>query len=73
MQLIDGKKIANELKQEIALEVQQMRAEGKKVPHLATILVGHDGGSETYVAGKLKDCAECGFKSTLIRYENDVT
>ncbi len=45
MQLIDGKKIANELKQEIALEVQQMRAEGKKVPHLATILVGHDGGS----------------------------
>ena len=46
MQLIDGKKIANELKQEIALEVQQMRAEGKKVPHLATILVGHDGGSE---------------------------
>lgn len=73
MQLIDGRKIANELKQEIALEVQQMRAEGKKVPHLATILVGHDGGSETYVAGKLKDCEQCGFKSTLIRYENEVT
>ena len=73
MQLIDGKKIANEIKQEIALEVEHMRAEGKKVPHLATILVGHDGGSETYVAGKIKDCEQCGFKSTLIRYENEVT
>lgn len=73
MQLIDGKKIADDIKQEIAAEVEQMVANGQKRPHLAAILVGHDGGSETYVAHKVKACEQCGFKSTLIRFEDDVT
>lgn len=73
MQLIDGKKIADDIKQEIASEVGKMVANGEKRPHLAAILVGHDGGSETYVAHKVKACEQCGFKSTLIRFENDVT
>lgn len=73
MQLIDGKKISDTIKQEIAAEVEQMVADGKKRPHLAAVLVGHDGGSETYVAHKVKACEQCGFKSTLIRFEDDVT
>lgn len=73
MVIIDGKETAKEIKQEIAKEVKQMLAEGKKQPHLAAILVGHDGGSETYVANKVKACAECGFKSTLIRFEDSVS
>lgn len=73
MELIDGKKVAAEIKQEIAAEVQQMLAKGERRPHLAAILVGHDGGSETYVANKVKACEECGFTSTLIRFEDDVT
>jgi methylenetetrahydrofolate dehydrogenase (NADP+) / methenyltetrahydrofolate cyclohydrolase len=73
MQLIDGKVVSSAVKQEIAEKVRQMIAEGKKRPHLAAILVGHDGGSETYVAGKVKDCEDCGFTSTLIRFESDVT
>lgn len=73
MELIDGKKVAAEIKQEIAAEVNRMLAEGKRRPHLAAILVGHDGGSETYVANKVKSCAECGFTSSLIRFEDDVT
>lgn len=73
MQLIHGKKVAAQIKQEIAAEVKNMIAAGKKQPHLAAILVGHDGGSETYVSHKVKACAECGFKSTLLRYEADVT
>lgn len=73
MILIDGKKTADDIKLEIAEEVKQMLAEGKKQPHLVAILVGHDGGSETYVAAKCKACEMCGFKSTLIRYEDDVT
>ncbi len=73
MKLIDGKKVAAEIKQEIAAEVNRMIAEGKRRPHLAAILVGHDGGSETYVANKVKACEECGFTSTLIRFEDDVT
>lgn len=73
MTLIDGKLIADTIKKEIAAEVEQMVAQGKKRPHLAAILVGHDGGSETYVAHKVKACEVCGFKSTLIRYESDVT
>jgi len=72
MQLIDGKRISAEIKLEIALEVQQLKAKGSKIPHLAAVLVGHDGGSETYVAGKVKACEEVGFKSTLIRYEADI-
>jgi len=73
MQLIDGKAVAQVVKQEIADQVNKMIAEGKKRPHLAAILVGHDGGSEAYVAGKVKDCGDCGFTSTLIRFEDDVT
>lgn len=73
MELIDGKKVADDIKNEIAATVEQMVADGKKRPHLAAILVGHDGGSETYVAHKVKACEQCGFKSTLIRFEDDVT
>ena len=73
MELIDGKKIADAIKKEIAIEVEKMVAEGKKRPHLAAVLVGHDGGSETYVAHKVKACEQCGFTSTLIRFEDDVT
>ena len=73
MELIDGKKIADTIKGEIAAEVKQMVKSGAKRPHLAAILVGHDGGSETYVAHKVKACEQCGFKSSLIRYEDDVT
>lgn len=73
MQLIDGKAIADQIKKEIAAEVEEIKAAGGKIPHLAAILVGHDGGSETYVAHKVKACEQCGFKSTLIRFENDVT
>ncbi len=73
MTLIDGKKISDQIKAEIAAQVEQMLADGKKRPHLAAILVGHDGGSETYVAHKVKACEQCGFKSTLIRFEDDIT
>ena len=73
MELIDGKAVAAQIKQEIAAEVEQIVAAGGKRPHLAAILVGHDGGSETYVANKVKACEACGFKSSLIRYEADVT
>ena len=73
MQLIDGKAISELVKQEIAAEVAGIVAKGGKRPHLAAILVGHDGGSETYVAAKVKACEVCGFKSSLIRYEADVT
>ena len=71
--LLDGKATAAQMKQEMAEEVAQIKANGGKVPHLAAILVGHDGGSETYVANKVKTCEEIGFKSSLIRYEADVT
>ncbi len=73
MTLIDGKAVSAQIKQEIAAEVEQIVAAGGKRPHLAAILVGHDGGSETYVANKVKACEACGFKSSLIRYETDVT
>ncbi len=73
MKLIDGKAVAAQIKKEIALEVTELVKQGKKRPHLAAILVGHDGGSETYVKNKVKACEECGFESTLIRYEDDVT
>ncbi|RKD88214.1 bifunctional methylenetetrahydrofolate dehydrogenase/methenyltetrahydrofolate cyclohydrolase FolD [Mangrovibacterium diazotrophicum] len=73
MQLIDGNKTAKTIKAEIAQEVKAIQAAGGKTPHLAAILVGHDGGSETYVAYKIKDCEEVGFKSSMIRYEDDVT
>ncbi|OQY02185.1 MAG: bifunctional 5,10-methylene-tetrahydrofolate dehydrogenase/5,10-methylene-tetrahydrofolate cyclohydrolase [Bacteroidetes bacterium 4572_117] len=72
MELIDGKKISAEIKEEIALEVKKIKQAGGKTPHLAAILVGHDGGSETYVAHKVKACEFVGFESSLIRYEDDV-
>jgi methylenetetrahydrofolate dehydrogenase (NADP+)/methenyltetrahydrofolate cyclohydrolase len=72
MQIIDGKETARLIKQEIADEVKHMTAKGERPPFLAAILVGHDGGSETYVASKVKACEECGFGSSLIRFENDV-
>ena len=73
MILIDGKATAATIKQEIAAEVERIVAGGGRRPHLAAVLVGHDGGSETYVRNKVKACGECGFRSTLIRYEDDVT
>lgn len=73
MTLIDGKATAAAIKQQIAQEVSDIVAKGGKQPHLAAVLVGHDGGSETYVKNKVIACEQCGFKSTLIRYEDDVT
>lgn len=70
---IDGKKISAEIKAEIAEQVRTIKEKGGKTPHLSAVLVGHDGGSETYVAFKIKDCEEVGFKSTLHRFEDDVT
>ncbi len=70
MIIIDGKATATQIKAEIAKEIEALKAEDKRVPHLAAILVGHDGGSETYVANKIKSCAECGFASSLIRMES---
>ena len=71
--LIDGKATAAAIKAEIAEEVKRIVAAGGKRPHLAAILVGHDGGSETYVKNKVRACEECGFQSTLIRFEEDIT
>lgn len=73
MQKIDGKATAAAIKAKIAEEVKQMVAKGGKRPHLVAVLVGHDGGSETYVRNKVLACEECGFESTLIRYEENVT
>ena len=73
MQIIDGKATAAQIKQEIAEEVGRMVQAGRKRPHLAAVLVGHDGGSETYVHNKVLACEACGFRSTLVRYEDDVT
>lgn len=71
--LIDGKATATAIKQQIAEEVKEMVANGAKRPCLAAVLVGHDGGSETYVKNKVIACEQCGFESRLIRYEDDVT
>lgn len=73
MQLIEGKRVAEQVKEEIALEVKQMLASNMKQPHLAAVLVGNDGGSETYVSHKVKACERVGFKSTLIREEDTIT
>ncbi len=73
MQKIDGKVTAAAIKAKIAEEVKQLVAKGGKRPHLVAVLVGHDGGSETYVRNKVLACEECGFESTLIRYEENVT
>jgi methylenetetrahydrofolate dehydrogenase (NADP+)/methenyltetrahydrofolate cyclohydrolase len=71
--LIDGKQTAENIKQEIAAEVARLKQAGQKVPHLAAVLVGHDGGSETYVRNKVLACEAAGFGSTLIRFEDDIT
>ncbi len=73
MELIDGKATARAVKEQIATEVAHLVASGAKRPHLAAVLVGHDGGSETYVKNKVLACEECGFTSSLLRYEDDVT
>ena len=72
MQLIDGKATSKAIKEEIKKEVESLVRAGNRPPHLAAILMGHDGGSETYVAYKIKDCEEVGFRSTLVRFEEDV-
>ena len=72
MQIIDGKATAKTIKEEIKVEVEKFVGQGNRAPHLAAILVGHDGGSETYVAYKIKDCEEVGFRSSLVRFEDDV-
>jgi methylenetetrahydrofolate dehydrogenase (NADP+)/methenyltetrahydrofolate cyclohydrolase len=71
--LIDGKQTAEDIKVEIAAEVEALKAAGRKVPHLAAVLVGHDGGSETYVRNKVLACERVGYASTLLRFEDDTT
>ncbi len=73
MNLIDGKLTSKEVRKDLAIEVEKILKAGGRRPHLAAVLVGHDGGSESYVSGKMKACEEVGFKSSLIRYEDDVT
>ena len=73
MQVIDGIRISSEIKQELALQVIERKAQGKKIPHLAAILVGNDGASMSYVNAKVKACEEIGFESTLIRYDSSVS
>lgn len=73
MQILDGKKAAQAIKDDLRIDVAQRSNEGKKVPHLAAILVGNNGASETYVAAKVKACEETGFKSTLIRFEATIS
>ncbi|MFN3490182.1 MAG: tetrahydrofolate dehydrogenase/cyclohydrolase catalytic domain-containing protein, partial [Emticicia sp.] len=73
MTIIDGKLISAQVKQELKIEVEKQKANGGKIPHLAAILVGDNGASETYVASKIKSCEEIGFKSTLIRRDSSTT
>ncbi|WP_285008159.1 bifunctional 5,10-methylenetetrahydrofolate dehydrogenase/5,10-methenyltetrahydrofolate cyclohydrolase [Pedobacter faecalis] len=73
MQLLDGKYVSEKIKQDIAAEAAEFLTASGRKPHLVAILVGHDGGSETYVASKMKNCEKVGFQSTLVRYDNSVT
>lgn len=73
MQILDGKQTSEQIRQEIAEQVKIIRAQGGKTPHLAAVLVGNDGASETYVANKVKDCEEVGFDSTVIRLPDTVS
>jgi methylenetetrahydrofolate dehydrogenase (NADP+)/methenyltetrahydrofolate cyclohydrolase len=73
MQIIDGKKISNDIKGEIALEVAKIKEKGGKIPHLAAVLVGDDGASQTYVNSKVRSCEKVGFKSTLKRFDANAT
>jgi methylenetetrahydrofolate dehydrogenase (NADP+)/methenyltetrahydrofolate cyclohydrolase len=72
MHILDGKATADEIRKELAAAVQERKKNGKKIPHLAAILVGNDGGSLTYVGAKVKACDQIGFESTLIRYDDSV-
>ncbi|HEY1010278.1 MAG TPA: tetrahydrofolate dehydrogenase/cyclohydrolase catalytic domain-containing protein, partial [Daejeonella sp.] len=73
MQLLDGKFVSEKLKLEIAEEAALVLKDTGRKPHLVAILVGHDGGSETYVASKIKNCEKVGFNSTLYRFEDNIT
>ncbi|WP_136465000.1 bifunctional 5,10-methylenetetrahydrofolate dehydrogenase/5,10-methenyltetrahydrofolate cyclohydrolase [Flagellimonas onchidii] len=73
MEILDGKKVSNQIKDEIAVEVAQMKERGEKVPHLAAVLVGNDGASLTYVGSKVRSCKKIGFESTLIHLPEDTT
>ena len=73
MLVLDGKICSQHIKKELSEKVESLKAEGKRVPHLAAILVGNNGASETYVANKVKSCAEVGYQSTLIRFKEDIT
>jgi methylenetetrahydrofolate dehydrogenase (NADP+)/methenyltetrahydrofolate cyclohydrolase len=73
MQLLDGKKVSEELKKQIALDAAEMLSKTGRKPHLVAILVGNDGGSETYVASKIKNCEQVGFKSSLVRFDNETS
>ena len=70
MVILDGKKVSNDIKNEITEQVKKMKAKGEKVPHLAAIIVGNDGASLTYVASKVKACERVGFDSTMVRMPN---
>ena len=73
MELIDGKKTAEDIKLELAKEVEMIKASGGRIPHLAAVLVGNDGASETYVVSKVKACGQVGFKSTLLRFDDTIS
>ncbi|MGX5820450.1 bifunctional methylenetetrahydrofolate dehydrogenase/methenyltetrahydrofolate cyclohydrolase FolD [Chitinophaga lutea] len=73
MQILDGKLVSKAIKDQLAIKVADLKAQGKKVPHLAAILVGNNGASETYVASKVKSCAEIGYNSTLLRFEDTIS
>ena len=73
MKLIDGKQVSTEIKQNIKVEVDNIIKNGGRQPHLVAVLVGHDGGSETYVKNKVKACETCGFKSTVLRFDSTIT
>src|SRR6185312_1687435 len=73
MQILDGKLVAQAVKDDLKLKVDDLKKNGKKAPHLAAILIGNNGASETYVAAKVKTCEEIGFHSTLIRFEDNIT
>src|ERR1700761_3008033 len=72
MELLDGKLAAQAIKDELTLQVAEIKAVGKKIPHLAAVLVGNNGASETYVGAKVRSCSEIGYKSTLVRLESSV-
>lgn len=73
MQILDGKALSDQIKQELREKTELRKQQGKKIPHLSAILVGHDPASETYVSSKIRSCEEVGFKSSLFRYESDIT